>query len=200
MSRPGGARGKVEKADQDITGNNDLVTQHHRRTTARAVRFASSHAALTSTTPVLLTSSEVRDVTLLRKRRACIHRASRTFLVKAVRTLLIALLFGPVLGDAADDWPASNWIWELPRERQFTGLLTEPQFWRVVRELENRRDPSVPVVVAPHKSNTNGIEAAEILNGFRMDRYREQCEKLKHSELQGTPALYPTQIPSLESR
>ena len=127
-----------------------------------------------------------------------------------MRTLLIALLFSfPILGDAADDWPASNWIWELPPERQFTGLLTDPQFREVVRELENRDavrrivafralNPPNEVVVPPRRGD--GIEAAEILNSLRMDRYREQCEKLKHGELQGTPAVYPTQIPFLESR
>ena len=65
-----------------------------------------------------------------------------TFVVKAMRTLFIALLFGfPILGNAADDPPASNWVWELPGERQsFTNLLTDDDFRRVIRQLENRRD------------------------------------------------------------
>ena len=140
-------------------------------------------------------------------------------IVKAMRTLVIALLFAfPILGNAADDWPASNWIWQLPGERQsFTGLLTDDDFRRVVRELENRRGddfldfksrlpgpigqgalyPSGRIIEPPR--NSQSIEAAEILNSLRMDRYRQDCEKLKHSEMRGTPALYPTQIPSLGS-
>ena len=143
-----------------------------------------------------------------------------TFLVKAMRTLFIALLFGfPILGDAADDQPVSNWLWELPGERQsFTGLLTDPEFRMVIRELENRRGvdilrpprvlgpfgdafsyPPGPIVDPPRGSFRRGIEAAEILNGLRMNGYREHCESLKHSEMHGTPALYPTQIPLLGS-
>ena len=145
-------------------------------------------------------------------------------IVKAMRTLLIALLFGfPILGGAADDWPASNWIWELPRERQsVTGLLTDPEFRKVVGELEHRRPgsyvavtnmkqqvrvvdfsllnrPPVGIVDPRRGSQSQSIEAAEILNGLRMNGYREHCEKLKHSELRGTPALYPTQIPRFGS-
>ena len=165
-----------------------------------------------------------------------------TFLVKAVKILLIALLYGfPVLGEAADDWPASNWIWQLPGERQglepgtvlpasdvtirsFTGLLTDPQFRMVVRELENRelekrrvelrsfldfksRFPGPLGQDALHPSGAiinsrrgrQSIEAAEILNSLRMDRYRQDCERLKHTEMRGTPALYPSQIPWLGS-
>jgi hypothetical protein len=140
-------------------------------------------------------------------------------IVKAVRTLLIAVLFAfPILGDAADDRPISNWVWELPGEREsFTGLLTDDDFRRVVRELENRRGadfldfksrlpgpigqgalyPSGRIIEPPR--NSQSIEAAEILNSLRMDRYRQDCEKLKHNEMHGTPALYPTQIPWLGS-
>ena len=126
-------------------------------------------------------------------------------IVKAVRTLLIALLFAlPILGNAADDWPASNWIWQLPEGRQsFTGLLTDPQFRIVVRELEKRRGPYGNGILYPSiqliepTRNGNGVEAAEILNSLRMDRYRQDCEKLKHGQMHGTPALYPTQIPWL---
>ena len=132
------------------------------------------------------------------------------FLVKAVKTLCIALLFGfPVLGNAAEDWPASNWLWQLPPERSFSDLLTDDEFWRAVRQIEDRRDEfrslldaksrlSDPSIEPPR--NGQSIEAAEILNSLRMDRYREECEKVKQSELQGTPALYPTQIPLLENR
>ena len=147
-------------------------------------------------------------------------------IVKAVRTLLIALLFAfPILGNADDDWPASNWIWQLPEERQsFTGLLTDPEFRMVVRELEDRelekrRDEfrsfldvksRLPGPIGRGALNPSGaiidsrrgrqsIEAAEILNSLRMDRYRQDCEKLKHTEMHGTPALYPTQIPWLGS-
>jgi hypothetical protein len=147
-----------------------------------------------------------------------------TFVVKAMRTLFIALLFGfPILGNAADDRPASNWVWELPGERHsFTGLLTDPEFRIVIRELESRRGRDLmsvdfkplhplsasgatfvhPVgpIVDPSRSIRRSIESAELLNGLRMNGYREHCEKVKHSELQGTPALYPTQIPFLESR
>jgi len=143
-------------------------------------------------------------------------------IAKAVRTLLIALLFAfPILGDAGDDWPASNWVWKLPEERQsFTGLLTDDDFRRVIRQLEKRGNDfmrvdfkplhlpgpsgdafSYPVgpIVVPPRSPGRDIEAAELLNGLRMNGYREQCEKLKHGEMDGTPALYPTQIPWLES-
>jgi len=100
--------------------------------------------------------------------------------------------------------------------QSFTGLLTEPQFRMVIRELENRRGgdfihphvlgafgdafsyPPGPIV-DPQRSVSRGIEAAEILNSLRMDRYRQDCERLKHSEMHGTPALYPTQIPRLGS-
>ena len=138
-----------------------------------------------------------------------------------MRTLLVALLFGlPILGHAADVWPASNWVWQLPPEqRPFSGLLTDSQFRRVIRELEgrdesgsgdffrvsNRHDPygngflypaNPAAVVGPRKLRS-GIEAAESLNSLRMDRYRQDCEKLKHSQMHGMPALYPTQIPWL---
>ena len=160
-------------------------------------------------------------------KRAHLHRLglSYIFVIEAMRTLLVALLFGfPILGGAADDRPASNWIWELPGERQsFTGLLTDPQFRMVIRELESRRGldfmrvdfkplplpgpygdafsyPVGPVVVPPPRNSlSKSIEAAEILNGLRMDGYRRHCETLRHSELQGTPALYPAQIPWLRS-
>jgi len=124
------------------------------------------------------------------------------FAVKAMRTLLIALLFGfPVLADAADDWPASNWIWQMPPEqRSFSGLLTDAEFRIVVRELENRRghdllSPSNQMIDPTRKGN--GVEAAELLNGLRMDRYRQDCERLKHGQMHGSPASYPTQIPLL---
>ena len=141
-----------------------------------------------------------------------------------MRTLLIALLFGfPILGEAADDWPASNWIWQLPGERSFSGQLTGPEFMRVVRELENRRlglygngiavtnvRPEIRFVdfnplnrlsgeIVEPQRNSQSVEAAEIVNGLRMDGYRRHCETLRHGELQGTPALYPTQIPWLGS-
>jgi hypothetical protein len=132
-----------------------------------------------------------------------------------MRTLFIALLFGfPILGDAADDQPF--WLWELPGDRQsFTGLLTDPQFRMVIRELENRRGvdfrpphvlgpfgdafsyPVGPILDPPRSSLRRGIEAAEILNGLRMDGYRRNCEALRHGELHGMPALYPTRIPWL---
>jgi hypothetical protein len=136
-----------------------------------------------------------------------------------VRTLLIALLIAfPILGDAADDRQMSNWVWELPGERQsFTGLLTDDDFRRVVRELESRRGDDFldfksrlpgPIgqgalypsgaIIGPRRGSQS-IEAAEILNSLRMDRYRQDCEKLRHSEMHGTPELYPTQIPWLGS-
>jgi hypothetical protein len=156
-----------------------------------------------------MTKVEIRSA-----ERAGLHSSllTYTFVIKAMRTLLVALLFGfPILGVAADDWPASNWVWELPRggwelprERQsFTGLLTDPEFRIVVRELENRRGgngilyPSNQMVAPPQKGN--GVEAAEILNSLRMDRYRQDCERLKHGVMHGTPGLYPTQIPWLGS-
>jgi hypothetical protein len=46
------------------------------------------------------------------------------------------------------------------------------------------------------QSNATKNPAAEASG----DRYREQCEKVKHSQLRGTPAVYPRQIPFLESR
>jgi len=124
------------------------------------------------------------------------------FLVKGVRTLLIALLFAfPILGDAADDWPASNWVWKLPGERQiasqevrkvvdFKSLLPGPYG-------DAFSYPSGRIIEPPR--NSQSIEAAEILNSLRMDRYRRDCEMLKHTEMHGTPALYPTQIPWLGS-
>jgi hypothetical protein len=140
-----------------------------------------------------------------------------------MRTLLVTLLFGfPILGNAADDRPASNWVWQLPGERpSFTGLLTDDDFRRVIRQLESRGHdflsldfkPLQPLsasgqaflypvgpIVDPRRSISRSIESAELLNGLRMDGYRRHCETLKHNELQGRPSLYPTQIPFLESR
>ena len=129
-----------------------------------------------------------------------------------MRTLLVALLCGfPILENAADDWPASNWIWELPGERQsFTGLLTDPPIQDGHSRAESRRGhdfmrvdfksnhlpwpygdaflyPVGPIVDPPRRGSSD-IEAAELLNGLRMNGYREHCEKLKHSEMHGTPA------------
>ena len=58
--------------------------------------------------------------------------------------------------------------------------------------------PVGPIVDPPRRGSSD-IEAAELLNGLRMNGYREHCEKLKHSEMHGTPAQYLTQIPWLGS-
>jgi|SRR5688500_15866090 hypothetical protein len=114
---------------------------------------------------------------------------------EAVRTLLIALLFGfPVVGNA--DGPlVSNWLWQpLPAPPAPPSLapLSHESFTRLVA-LSRGRDPAPP-------RKTNGIEAAEAVNALRMQRYREHCELLKHGELHGVPGLYPSQIPLLETR